>query len=307
MPPDALATSGGRLVLMSTSFGRRGHFHEEWANGGPLWQRVRVTAYECPRISPECLKEERRSLGDLFFRGEYLCEFTESSRQLFATTTLWPPWTIRCGRYSEEDEMADYFVGLDLGQVQDFTAIAVVGLDEDYLTASRAEQRTYDRLRSIRESPFFDEVDLRVAKRKGKHNLNPLPEPVYEVRYLERLPLRTSYTEVARYMKRLLDTPPVRDNAELAVYATGVGVAVTDQLRTEGLWFSGVVITGEEKKFQDGDTHRAPKRDLVARPQVLLEEGNRRLKIDPSLPEAQTLIEELLNYRYQITAAGNDT
>jgi hypothetical protein len=78
-----LATSGGRLVLMSTPFGRRGHFHEEWANGGPLWERVRVTAYECPRIPAEFLEEERRSLGDLAFRSEYLCEFTETSGQLF--------------------------------------------------------------------------------------------------------------------------------------------------------------------------------------------------------------------------------
>jgi hypothetical protein len=78
-----LATSGGRLVLMSTPFGRRGHFHEEWANGGALWERVQVTAYECPRISPEFLEEERRSLGDLAFQSEYLCAFTETSGQLF--------------------------------------------------------------------------------------------------------------------------------------------------------------------------------------------------------------------------------
>ena len=79
-----LATSAGRLVLMSTPFGRRGHFHEEWANGGALWERVQITAHECPRISPEFLEEERRSLGDLFFRSEYLCEFTESSGEVFA-------------------------------------------------------------------------------------------------------------------------------------------------------------------------------------------------------------------------------
>jgi hypothetical protein len=78
-----LATSEGRLVLMSTPLGRRGHFHQEWADGGPLWERVRVSAYECPRISREFLEEERRSLGDLYFRSEYLCEFTETSGQLF--------------------------------------------------------------------------------------------------------------------------------------------------------------------------------------------------------------------------------
>jgi hypothetical protein len=79
-----LATSGGRLVLMSTPWGRRGHLHEEWENGGPIWERVHVTAYECPRIPAAFLEEERRSIGDLFFQSEYLCEFTESGGQLFA-------------------------------------------------------------------------------------------------------------------------------------------------------------------------------------------------------------------------------
>ena len=32
-----LAVSGGRLILMSTPFGKRGHFFEEWENGGGGW------------------------------------------------------------------------------------------------------------------------------------------------------------------------------------------------------------------------------------------------------------------------------
>jgi hypothetical protein len=144
--------------------------------------------------------------------------------------------------------MADFFVGLDLAQVQDFTAMAILGLDEDYLKALRTQEQAYDRLRAMRESPFFDEVDLRVARREIKDKLAPLPEPVYEVRYLGRLPLRTPYPEVARHVKRLLDTPPLQDNWELAVDATGVGAAVTAQLRAEGLWFRGVVITGGPRR-----------------------------------------------------------
>ena len=46
-----LAVSGGRLVLMSTPFGKRGHFHEEWTMGGDTWERLQMKAPECPRIS----------------------------------------------------------------------------------------------------------------------------------------------------------------------------------------------------------------------------------------------------------------
>jgi hypothetical protein len=78
-----LAVSGGQLILMSTPFGKRGHFHDEWENGRDHWRRVRIDAYRCPRISPEFLEEERRSLGEMWFRSEYLCQFTETVDSVF--------------------------------------------------------------------------------------------------------------------------------------------------------------------------------------------------------------------------------
>ena len=72
-----LAVSEGRLVLMSTPFGKSGFFYETWVNGGPEWLRIQVDAYQCPRISKAFLEEELRALGDLAFRQEYLCEFVD--------------------------------------------------------------------------------------------------------------------------------------------------------------------------------------------------------------------------------------
>jgi len=78
-----LAVSGGRLILMSTPFGKRGHFFKEWTEGGDTWERIQITAHDCPRINPEFLEEERQALGDWWFRQEYLCEFVETVDQLF--------------------------------------------------------------------------------------------------------------------------------------------------------------------------------------------------------------------------------
>lgn len=77
-----LAVSGGRLILMSTPFGKRGHFFDEWSQGQG-WERITVTADECPRISKEFLEEERRSIGDWWFRQEYGCEFMETVDSVF--------------------------------------------------------------------------------------------------------------------------------------------------------------------------------------------------------------------------------
>lgn len=78
-----LAVSGGRLILLSTPFGKRGHFFREYIEGGPGWERIEIPATECSRISEEFLEEERASLGDWWFRQEYMCEFVETVDQVF--------------------------------------------------------------------------------------------------------------------------------------------------------------------------------------------------------------------------------
>jgi hypothetical protein len=79
-----LAVSGGRLVLLSTPFGKRGFFHHEYTEGGPGWERVKITAPEVSRIDPRWLAEERSRIGDWWYRQEYLCEFVETDDQVFA-------------------------------------------------------------------------------------------------------------------------------------------------------------------------------------------------------------------------------
>lgn len=77
-----LAVSNGRLILLSTPFGKRGHFFDEWTNGVG-WEKIKITAYECPRISPQFLVEEKRSLGRMWFESEYECRFVDSINSVF--------------------------------------------------------------------------------------------------------------------------------------------------------------------------------------------------------------------------------
>ncbi len=78
-----LAVSGGDILLLSTPFGKRGFFHHEWTEGGADWHRTKVTAEDCPRIPREWLEQERQSIGDWWYRQEYLCEFVESVDSVF--------------------------------------------------------------------------------------------------------------------------------------------------------------------------------------------------------------------------------
>jgi hypothetical protein len=77
-----LAVSGGRIVLLSTPFGKRGFFHSEWTDGIG-WQRTKITADQCPRIKTEWLENERRTIPDFWYRQEFLCQFVETIDSVF--------------------------------------------------------------------------------------------------------------------------------------------------------------------------------------------------------------------------------
>jgi hypothetical protein len=78
-----LAVSGGRIVLLSTPFGKRGFFFDVWNSGGAGWHRTKITAYDCPRIGREWLDDERAQIGDFWFEQEYLCEFKDDVSAVF--------------------------------------------------------------------------------------------------------------------------------------------------------------------------------------------------------------------------------
>jgi hypothetical protein len=78
-----VAVSGGTLWLMSTPRGKRGFFYDAWQESHGDWERVQVTAAECPRIPREFLEEERRTMGEQAFRQEYECAFSDSVTAVF--------------------------------------------------------------------------------------------------------------------------------------------------------------------------------------------------------------------------------
>jgi hypothetical protein len=117
-----LAVSRGRLVALSTPFGQRGWFYEEWQGPGP-WRKVQITWQECPRITPAFIAEETRALGDAWVRQEYLCQFT-------ALTGLVYPDFEGCVIDHWPDPTGKAVGGIDFGWRNPFAALAGV-LDRD--------------------------------------------------------------------------------------------------------------------------------------------------------------------------------
>jgi hypothetical protein len=171
--------------------------------------------------------------------------------------------------------MKKYFVGVDLGQSVDYTAIAVV---------ERAE-----------EKGAWDPVAY-AWRRKVSMGL----------RYLERIPLGTPYPDVVARVREVVKTAELEGNCQLAVDATGVGRPVVDMMRAAGLgrvlW--PVTITGGDTESQSNGFHRVPQRDLIVGVQTILQLG--LLQIAAGLEHGPVLVEEMAGMRVRITERGRE-
>jgi len=66
------------------------------------------------------------------------------------------------------------------------------------------------------------------------------------------------------------------------------------------------VVTGGNRVTRNGEFIGVPKRDLISAGLIALQDG--RLKIPTTIPETETLKQELLDYRVRITLrSGHDT
>ena len=181
-----------------------------------------------------------------------------------------------------------YYIGLDLGQARDFSAIAIIEEPVRHggawvSPASFASRREYDYAREL-------------VREEGR----PAKPPLF-VRHLERFELGTPYTAVVERVRGFSRTPPLSDKPTvLLVDKTGVGAAVLDAFSHTGINPTAITIHGGSAVSRDPQRpgFRVPKRDLVTVVQILLQ--TRRLRVAEGLPEAETLRRELLNFRMKI-------
>lgn len=179
----------------------------------------------------------------------------------------------------------DFIIGVDLGQARDFTAITV--LERSFVDSGRKLEI---------EMPY-----------SHPPRYEPIYEHHYAARHLERLPLGTSYPAQVARTRALVNQVKERSESApfLVVDQTGVGRPVVDMLKAADLNPVSVTITGGDTVSREYMNFRVPKRDLVSTAQVLLQ--SERLKIARGLPEAQTLIDELLAFKVSISLKGHDS
>ncbi len=138
-----LAVSQGRLLALSTPFGQRGWFYEEWIGSGS-WRRTHIPWTQCPRIRPEFIAEEMRALGQGWVDQEYNGLFTALEGLVFPEFDM----AILKPQDERSDSCGSFVGGIDFGWHNPFAAVWGV-LDHDDVLWILNE-------RYLRETPISD-------------------------------------------------------------------------------------------------------------------------------------------------------
>lgn len=179
--------------------------------------------------------------------------------------------------------LPSYTIAVDLGQVNDYTALAV---------AERSPVPS-------REVGSYDLIHLQRFPLGTPYTA--LPDFLWGIDQVVRSRWSRLAAERHRMALPLADAP-----VELVVDQTGVGRPVVDLLRQAGFDPIAITITGGDTVIEvEQREFRVPKRNLAAAVQVLLQA--RRLRWASSLKEAATLKAELENFKAKISLAGHDS
>jgi hypothetical protein len=167
-----------------------------------------------------------------------------------------------------------YFAGLDIGQLADYTALAIM-------------ERVY----------------------VGEERLDIETQVEHRLVHLDRFELGTPYPEVVDRLGEFFGREPLACKTRLAVDATGVGLAVFQDLKRARLpvrEILPVLITAGQQVNREGGIWRVPKRDLVHPLRVRFEE--KTIKIPRGLSYLEALTEELAGYEMKVNQkTGHDS
>ena len=176
----------------------------------------------------------------------------------------------------------EYIFSADLGTVNDYTA--------------------YSLTQHFHEKQESRAVNGTVAKRLSTEDRYVSR---YNLTYLERVALNTTYEDIVADIKTKLQNPQLEGRTTLLVDMTGAGIPVFQMMERAKLNPVGISITGGLTPHKNEYGYTVPKKDLVAALQIGFQ--TRRLKIAAGLPFQDVFKEEIRNFKMKLTKSGNET
>ena len=164
------------------------------------------------------------------------------------------------------------YIGLDLGQRRDYTAVAAVTVVESMLGRDPVK-------------------------------FAPILERQFRVTHLTRLDIGTPYTDLPVMLRSLIGAASIHGDITLAVDATGPGLPVVDMLRDAGLRASllpAMITGGDGEGSSKSGVYSIPRKTLLTKLRVAME--RRDLKVSPRLNLCGELQAEIRTLQYESSA-----
>ena len=285
LPMLNAAEGGGWLWLMSTPAEPVGFFHRLWSDEkAKQWTRLKVTAYDCPRIPEAMIAEAKRSFPADRFAREYLCEFAQPP------TAAFPEEMVRA---CLDPTLADFFtsplpfplpaaprgarphayMGQDLGERVDPSALAIA----EYVSAptSTVDPATWE----------------------------PLFRCSLALRHMESPPLGTEYPDVAARARQVAQHPRIAGRCTLVVDANGAGAGAMSLFKKPEFpapLIAMIATGGQEARATEGG-YNVPKPMLLDRLEYLLRTKKLRIAV---APWTEPLIRELTMIKRELQPSG---
>jgi len=130
-----LSTTNGTAILLSTPWDKNHFFYKAFLN--PTYSTHKIRSNENPLIPNAFLTEMQQNMTTEAYKREYQAEFTE------AATSYFPQELIRqCIEHAQKIALepyatleqpitkSEYYAGLDLGKLQDHSALAIIQKDK---------------------------------------------------------------------------------------------------------------------------------------------------------------------------------
>lgn len=187
-----------------------------------------------------------------------------------------------------------FTIGLDLGQSNDYTAIAVLET-QLWFPSEQLNDYPFAGITPGWNSPAG--IGTHALEFGLTKNAWPSKPPVH-LRHLERM-RGIPYPQIVQHVKQMISREPFTTcGYALIVDATGVGAAVVDLFRQEDIAVQACTIHGGDAVSRVRGGYRVPKRELVAATQAVMQTG--RLQVAEGLELWPVLKDELRNFKVKI-------
>jgi len=172
-----MSTTGGKIILLSTPFGKLGYFYERFMDNDFKKWHINAQDVAEKRLEPQRSylqhfhEKERGRMTKLQYAQEYLGDFVDELRQIFSNEVLKFACTLSRNRgfLPSSSPHRDYFLGVDIARMGDdsgtYEVISRIAKDnfqhvENIVTTKKYTTETFDRIVELNKLWNFKKIAI---------------------------------------------------------------------------------------------------------------------------------------------------